>query len=283
MSERPRSSGDELYDELKAFVFERDRDFRNRDSDITVISHPPYNRRVARLYDDDDENIYVDVFNERTLALKATYNAIDRKPVTKDTKIIFKLGLVATSQLAEAPLHLRQYLPEGQPSQYTSHTPGDFIQVQSHQYTIAHNQQADEKRIDYLGDYTLYTGDDPIYQAKFPIDKHAYQRIPVATEGRTLIIPPHINEDATSEPYEQIFYDEDFKALTKTCKVSASTITHEQKIEPTHTPQLLSLYKSSQRDDAEIVRSLLKILRSSDSIPTPENLYDRIKHINRKK
>lgn len=270
MSELPLSSGDEMYAKLQAFVFERDRDFRNRDSDISLISHPPYKRRVATLYDDYDETIHVDVYDTRTLTLEARYNTIDRMRAMKETEILFKLGLTATTQLVEVPAHLRQYLSDDQPPRHPSLVIGDFSQTQSHEYTVAHNRfDGNKKQISYQGDYVLYDGDVPIHNITFPIDKRDREQVSVASPRQAVTATYPIAEVAT-----QITFDSNFATMTSQLKVNNGT---------PEEPQLLTSHESSQRNDARTMQALLKILGSSASIPTPDNLYDTIETIHGKK
>lgn len=251
--------GDALHAELTAFAFERDQSFRRRDSDIFEYNHPPYKRKARILCDDDDENLTYDIFDERTLSLTGEYSfAAIEKASLSERKIIFTLGLSALTQIDTIPDHLSTYFDTATIDHYADkRTWGDLNVEQSLTYTLRHSPlDNDHVIITPQESYRLYDNDDLLHEATYPSSKHAPTRVPLAHEQRTLVVPAHIEEDASNDPSEQASYDAHFHLFAQ----------YESD----------ALFTTRQRDAAFIIRALMRTLGSSKPIPDFETFSQTI-------
>lgn len=260
MNNLPRSIGDTIHDECTAFAFERDQSFRNRDSDSFEYAHPPFRRKVRRIYDDDDPDAYYDFSDSRALTLTGEYAFSHiEKASLQERKIVFNLGLTAITYIDTLPRTLLRYFTDEQIALYRNPatSPGILNEERSLIYTIRHNPlDYDRVAISHRESYRLFDHDVILHTADYPPSAQQIERIPVASEQRTLHVKPRIHEEASTEPHEQVIFDSEF-----------NTLINEESFE---------LYDAHQADAARTIRALMKVLRSSRPIPTFENLHTTI-------
>lgn len=256
MSKKARSIGDDIHDELTAFAFERDQSFRNRDSDSFEYAHPPFRRKARRIQDDEDPDTYYDFSDSRTLTLTGDYAFSHiEKASLQERKIIFNLGLTATTYINILPSTLLRYFTDEQLALYRNPATSSGIlnEERSLTYTVQHSPlDHDRATITHRESYRLYDHDVILHAADYPPRAQHIEHIPVASEQRTLHLKPRVHEDASPEPHEQVIYDTEF-----------NTLINEESLE---------LYDTYQQDAARTIRALVKVLRSSRPIPTFENL-----------
>lgn len=242
MSEHTPSVGDELYDELTAFVYERDRDFRSRNSDITTIAHPSYERYVGEIVDEEDpENIY-NLYDSRNLTLKAKYvPPLAEHAELPSRRIIFSLSLVAITHFQSMPNSFRDYLPQ---ETITEHQDGDLSQKEALTYFVRHDT--------FNNDRVMIS-----QQSQFVIEDFADVLYDEQSHSKVLTLP-RVTKMEEDEPI-----------------ASLEAVPPQQTIDHTFTTVI-------QQDAARTVRGLLKVLRSSEPIPTFANLHEVVDRVLRK-
>lgn len=253
MSEQLPTIATTLYADLTAFTYERDSEFRKRTNHISRIPRSS-ERHVNTLYSDDDPDFHYDIYDSKKLELVAKYDLTDKEQPKFDTRIIFQLGLVTVNQLVVVPPALYPYVSQEQRDYYAMIEPGDLNETRSLQYTIKHMPLDDTIGIVRTMEYILCDNDTPLYNAAHPTERRSFQRVAVAQEQRTLIVPPRIEEERVDDIASQIEYDITLQAILGTAS------------QPEFTQQ------ERDTDADQTIRGLLKVLRSSIAIPTFDEL-----------
>lgn len=123
-------------------------------------------------------------------------------------------------------------------------------------YTVRNYQDSPEIQLLRSLRYNLFDDRSAIYSACYPSVKNRFERVAVAQEQRTIVVPPRILQEQNDNIGDQFEYDASLSFMR----------------EATTSPELTKL--EFEQDSLLSVRSLLKTLRSSASLPTTtDRLY----------
>lgn len=245
-----------IYDELTAFTFERDSAFRHRHSTGARIPRESENH-VNTLYSDDGGDNY-DIQDTKRLELTARYTLADKQRPKPDTKIQFNLKLTTLTQIDDLPSTLVSYFSDEQRQHYGTVEPGDLNEIRTLEYTVKHTIE-DALIVTRDMGYTLCDNDEPLYLVHDPVSKNSFERVAVASEQRTLIVPPRIMQEQTNDIGSQIEYDAWLRDMCET--LERPDFTKEE----------------YEADAIFSIRALLKILRSSEPLPATDDARLRMK------
>lgn len=245
-----------MHDELVAFVNERDSEFRTRRTESTYVSRKS-GKRVPTVQDDADDN-FSEIYNSKTLSLTGESMITGTESPLK-ASILFTLNLTTTTQLGRLPDVLLPYLDPDDCTQYPDDGSYKLEEIRQLEYTVRNHRDSDAITLDYQISYNLCDGTIPLYTAEYPIPRHQFERVAVASEQRTLIVPPRITQELNQDAVGQVEYD----ALLRTMR---------------DTPERPDFTQVEYEADAIFsIQALLKILRSSDPLPTTDDVRLRKK------
>lgn len=254
---------DQIYEELKAFSFERDSEFRERKSHVAPFPRMS-NFLVDTVHDEDGETSY-DLFNTKKLELIAKYNITGTERPSSRTPLLFTLQLNTTTQLRALPPALHQNFDTDDVQHYDAVGLGHLEETQSLEYAVHDIAILGRIGIVKTLEYILTDNDNPIYSVRDPAERRLFERVPVASEQRTLIVPPSVTHEQATDQFDQLIYDSTFQAMHQT------------------PDRLNEGFKQRDHDAALTIRGLMKVLRSSAPIPTIDELDAVIKKMNQKK
>ncbi len=239
-----------MHDELIAFVNERDSEFRTRQAESTTLSRQS-GKRIATVHNDDDGEVY-EIYNSKTLSLTGE-NIITGTERALNASILFTFNLTTQMQLMQPPAMLLPYLDSEEYTQYPDDGSYRFKEIRQLEYTIRNYRDSKDITLDYRINYDLCDGDVPLYSAEYPTPIHQLERVAVASEQRTLIVPPRITQELNDDIIGQVEYDAMLRSM------------HDTSERPDFT-------KDEYEADAIFsIRALLKILRSSEPLPATDD------------
>lgn len=245
-----------MHDELVAFVNERDSEFRTRRTESTSVSRQS-GKRVATAQNDADDRVY-EVYNSKTLSLTGE-NIITGTERALNASILFTLNLMTTTRLDQLPGVLLPYLDPDDCTQYPGDGSYSLEEIRQLEYTIRNYRDSDDIMLDYKISYDLCDGDTPLYITEYPIPSNQLERVAVASEQRTLIVPPRITQELNNDMVGQVEYDVLLRNMRETSE------------RPDFTKE------EYEADAIFSLHALLKILRSSDPLPTTDDVRLRKK------
>jgi hypothetical protein len=240
-----------MHDELTAFAYERDSEFRTHRTESTSFSRQS-GKRLATVQDDDDGKVY-EIYDSKTLSL-AGENIITGTERALNASILFTLNLTTTTQLDQLPGVILPYLEPNDRMQPPADGSYRFEEIRQLEYTVRNYRDSDDILLDYKISYDLCSGDIPLYTAVYPIPRNQLERVAVASEQRTLIVPPRITQEQNKDMVGQVEYDVLLRSMRETSE------------RPDFTKE------EYEADAIFSIRALLKILRSSDPLPTTDDM-----------
>ena len=258
MSEHLPSTPQAIYDELTMFTFERDSAFRQHDTSGTEIVRTS-NNHVDTLYSDDGGDRY-DIENSKRLELIARYNLIGKERPRSNSKILFNLKLTTVTQVSVLPPVLSAYFSDEQRQYYDTIEPGDLNETRYLEYIVKHTIE-DKLMVARHMEYELCDNDTPLYLVHDPVSKNSFERVAVAQEQRTIVVPPRITQEQNNDIGSQIECD----ALLRSMREASER--------PDFTKE------EYEADAIFSIRALLKILRTSDPLPMTDDVRLRKKFL----
>lgn len=245
-----------MHDELTAFVYERDSEFRTRRTESTRISRES-GKHIATVQDEDDDRIY-EIYDSKTLSLAGECIIVGAERVL-NASILFTLNLTTTMQLDQLPEVLLPYLDPDDRIQYSTDDSHSLKEIRQLEYTVRNHHSSDDITLDHKISYDLCDGNVPLYTAEYPIPRSQIERVTVASEQRTLLVPPRIIQEQNNDMVGQVEYDVLLRNMRET--LERPDFTKEE----------------YEADAIFSIRALLKILRSSDPLPTTDDVRLRKK------
>lgn len=256
MSENQPSTPQDIYNELTAFTFERDSDFRSRHKSVARITRTSEDH-VNTIYSDDGTDSY-EIYDTNKLELKAEYNLIGKERPKPDSRILFNLKLTTVTQIPVLPPALFSHFSDEQRQHYDTIEPGDLNETRYLEYIVKHTLE-EQLIIARHMEYELCDNDTPLYLVHDPVSKNSFERVAVAQEQRTIVVPPRITQEQNNDIGSQIECDALLRGM---CETSGRP----------------DLTKEEYEVDAIFsIRALLKILRSSASLPATDDERLRMK------
>jgi hypothetical protein len=239
-----------MHNELITFVYERDSEFRTHLTESTSISRQS-GKRVATVQNDDDNKVY-EIYDSKTLTLTAE-RLITGAESSHKASVLFTLNLTTATKLDQPPGVLLPYLNPDDCTQYPGDGSYPLEEIRQLEYTIRNHRDLDDITLDHRINYDLCDGDIPLYTAEYPIPRNQLERVAVASEQRTLIVPPRITQELNKDMVGQVEYDVLLRSMRETSE------------RPDFTKE------EYEADAIFSIRALLKILRSSDPLPTTDD------------
>lgn len=248
MNEMSPPQAQEAYDELKAHIFERDSDLRNHRAHFA--SHERTSKLLVETIDSEiDDDLSYELFDVKKLSLTARYNAVRKEPLRDDTPLLFTLSLESTKQLDNLPPALQSKFSTTERLYYKQSGYGELSETHTLEYDVRDTLWG--LRIIGKLAYTLNSQDAeiPLHSSSYPSSREKYERVAVASEQRTLLIPPTINEEQSTDIQEQLGVDAIFYIMQDAGALETTPL-------------------ERAAEELVAIRSLLKTLRSSSLIPT---------------
>lgn len=244
-----------IYNELTTFIYERDQAFRTLKKDTARVLREEKEKVIIISPLDDDYDDLSTSYNSTKLDLAAAYHLPGSMHASKQSRIIFKIALTSITQLSELPATLATRLDDEQRERFSQIEIGNLNEKRRAKYIVKHGV-GDEINVVRNTSYELRENKLPLYIAQYPVSKNDFERVAVASEQRTIVVPPRIEQEQSRSVSDQVEYDAALSAMCNTTE--RPNFTQEE----------------YEQDAVLSIRALLKILRSSAPLPAPtDELY----------